>query len=335
MSAKENNQFWGEGFTEWDNVKRALPNFNGHLQPNLPIKGISEFDSPEFLVSQMKLASSHSISAFCIYSYWFSGRKVMTRAFDFISITRELPIDFCVAWANENWTRRWDGAESEVLIQQKHDADTDSNFIDDHFSLFSHPNYLRINGKPALLIYRPNLMADPKQTVENMRVRARKLGLGELSILMVQFFEERDPRAFGFDGAVQFPPNFPNRAEISMETHDNFTGKILDYDSVMNFCLTSQSDFTEYQGVMPDWDNTPRKRERATTFIGATQEKFSKWMEMAWEKMKNSIPEEDDKVIFINAWNEWGEGAHLEPGQNDKYDALFEVKRVFESRIQN
>lgn len=318
---EENNIFWGEGFTEWDNVKRGSPFYDGHIQPNIPVN-TGEFDNPQFLIDQMNLAKANSISAFCIYSYWFSGKRVMTRAFDYLSSMDETPIDFCIAWANENWTRRWDGLEDEILIQQNHDTVNDANFIDDHFPILNHPNYLRINGKIVLLIYRPNLMKDPKQTIDNMRERARQLGLGELNMVMVQFFNERDPRLFGFDAAVQFPPNLKKHLHYSLGAYDDFTGVIYDYSEVMNLCITSEADFVEYQGVMPGWDNTPRKRRNAHIYHGETEEKFRSWMISAWEKMLQNIPEEDDKVLFINAWNEWGEGAHLERGVFDKFDAL-------------
>lgn len=326
---KENDDFWGVGFTEWDNVERARPVYSGHLQPNIPISR-TLFDSPSVLLDQMTLAKANSIAAFCIYSYWFSGRRVMTRAFEYLEAMSDLPINFCIAWANENWTRRWDGLESEILIKQTHDCILDMNFIDDHFQLLSHPNYLKINGKPALLIYRPHLMPHPKQTIENMRNRARELGLGELTMLMVQFFNDRDPRGLGFDGAVQFPPNIKKNLYYSQGFNDDFAGVIYDYSEVMEFCIKSESDFVEYQGVMPDWDNTPRKLNNASIYHGATAEKFSSWMQRAWEKMIRQIPETDDRVLFINSWNEWGEGAHLEPGIYDKFNALTIVKNVFE-----
>jgi len=256
---KENNEFWGEGFTEWDFVKRAQPNFQGHAQPNIPIDGYTEFDSPEFLIKQMNLAKTYSITAFCIYSYWFGGNRVMTRAFDYLAAIEETPIDFCIAWANENWNRRWDGREQELLIEKKHDQINDANFIDDHYAILNHPNYLRIDGKLALLIYRPHLMDAPKTTIRNLRNRARELGLGELKLLMVQWFEESDPRPFDFDGSVQFPPTVHKRKHYPLGLHPDFNGTVFDYDDVIDLYLGSKSDFVEYKGVMPDWDNTPRR----------------------------------------------------------------------------
>jgi lipopolysaccharide biosynthesis protein len=326
---KENDEFWGNGFTEWEYVKRATPNFEGHLQPNIPVKG-GELNHRMFLMDQMELAKANSISAFCIYSYWFNGRKVMTRAFEYVSLSDETPINFCIAWANGSWTRSWDGVENDVLIRQEHFTDSDANFIDDHFSVLSHPNYLKINGKLALLIYRPHLMQDPKQTVENIRERARELGLGELTLLMVQFFGERDPRLFGFDGAVQFPPNLYKDVSLNFDCNSDFSGCIYSYDEVAEKCVASEPDFVEYQGVMPGWDNTPRKGNRSHIYHGATAEKFRSWMSKAFEKMISKIAQDDDRVLFINAWNEWGEGAHLEPGLKDEYDSLLAVKTVFE-----
>jgi lipopolysaccharide biosynthesis protein len=328
----ENDEFWGPGFTEWDNVKRAVPNYEGHIQPNIPAHGYKEFDNPGFFLNQMKLAQENSISAFCIYSYWFSGKRVMTRIFDYLAEIEETPIDFCIAWANENWTRRWDGGESDILIEQDHNPAFDANFIDDHLKALRHPNYLRLNGKLVLLIYRPSLMKEPRLTIENMRVRARELGLGELHLLMVQFFQERDPRPFGLDGAVQFPPNLPKIRILRNGHHSEFTGIIFDYDAVVELCLSSKSEFLEYQGVMPGWDNTPRKLRNASICYGVTGNKFTSWIRLAWQKMEINIPEVDDKVLFINAWNEWGEGAHLEPGKGDQFDALQIVKTVLEEQ---
>jgi hypothetical protein len=176
-------------------------------------------------------------------------------------------------------------------------------------------------------------MKDPKQTIENMRERARQLGLGELNILMVQFFEELDPRPFGFDAAVQFPPNLRKNFEYPLGAYDGFSGIIYDYSEVMNLCLASEANFVEYQGVMPGWDNTPRKGGNAHIYYGESAEKFFTWMNNAWEKMIRNIPDEDDKVLFINAWNEWGEGAHLERGHHDRFDALELVRKVFEEKF--
>lgn len=327
---KENSTFWGEGFTDWTNVKRAKPQFVGHKQPVLPNSGFYDFSEKDVLIEQMRLASSYSISAFCFYSYWFSGRRVMTKVFDHLLDSSETPIDFCICWANESWTRRWDGSENQVLIEQKHDAARDANFIDDHLEIFEHPNYFKVNGKPLLLIYRTDILIDQSQTVENFRIRARALGLGEMHIAMVQTFGNFDPQPGGFDSAVQFPPhNIPAVGVSGVQFHKGFEGKIFDYESIILNSLVGKQAFRNFPGVIPGWDNTPRRMQSSHVYAGVTKENFTWWLRRQWQNaIEFGFPNED-VLLFINAWNEWAEGAQLEPSADDDFDKLSVVSAAF------
>lgn len=327
---RENNEFWGEGFTDWTNVRRAKPQFVGHRQPATPLVGHYDFSNKEVLLGQMRVASTHSISAFCFYSYWFSGRRVMTKVFDHLIDSTNLPIDFCLCWANESWTRRWDGSQSEVLIPQNHDPLIDANFINDHIEILSHKNYLKINGKPLLLVYRSDILVDQRQTIQNFRKRAESLGLGEIHIAMVQTFGNFDPRPGGFDSAVQFPPhNIPAVGAQNIQSSNDFKGQIFDYESLILNSLNNDMSFRTYRGVMPGWDNTPRRMNSAHVYHGVTKENFKWWLRQQWQSSINSAFPEEDVPLFINAWNEWGEGAQLEPGLNDDFDKLGAISEAF------
>ena len=327
---EENNKFWGEGFTEWTNVKRAKPQFLGHKQPTLPKAGFYDFSDRQVLINQMQVASNYAISAFCIYSYWFSGRRVMTKVFDHLLNSTDTPINFCLCWANESWTKRWDGSESQVLIEQKHDPIFDANFIDDHLEILQHPNYFKVNGLPLLLIYRSDILSDQGQTIRNIRTRARLLGLGELHIAMVQTFGNFDPQPGGFDSAVQFPPhNIQAIGARNVETHNGFQGRIFDYESMILNSVISRQDYRSFPGVMPGWDNTPRRMSSSNIYTGATKDNFIWWLKQQWESaIENGFPTED-VLLFVNAWNEWAEGAQLEPSMDDDFDKLDAILEAY------
>lgn len=320
---EENDAFWGEGFTDWTNVKRAESQFIGHKQPAIPHGGYYDFSDKQVLFKQMQLAASYSISAFCFYSYWFSGRRVMTKVFEHLKDSTNNPIDFCICWANESWTRRWDGSERKVLIEQKHDPVLDANFIDDHLEILQHHNYFKVNGLPLILVYRSDILSDQSLTIENFRIRARSLGLGEIHIAMVQSFNNFDPRLGGFDSAVQFPPHgIPAVAARNVDKHKDFKGNVFDYESVILNSLLQKRSYRFFPGVMPSWDNTPRRMSNAHIYRGATKENFIWWAKEQWKNaIETGFPNED-VLLFVNAWNEWAEGAQLEPGIDDDFDKL-------------
>ncbi|MBU3728175.1 MAG: glycosyltransferase, partial [Phycisphaerales bacterium] len=325
---RENDQWWGAGFTEWTNVRRAKPFYLGHAHPAVPHPdvGYYDLDDPEVLERQAALARQFGIHGFCFYYYWFGGRRVLERPLDRMLSSGRPDFPFCICWANEDWTRAWDGRGSEVLIGQDHSAEGDERFILDVLPLLRDPRYIRVDGKPLLVVYRPGLLSNPRVTAARWRDVCRREGIGEIHLASVRSFDKADPRDIGFDATIQFPPlQIPAKdrsADAPLMTDPGFGGVILDYRDAAHFsCQEQASGYRMYRGVMPSWDNTPRRMERATSWINSSADAYQRWLERAVEQTV-SEHDGDHRIVFINAWNEWAEGAHLEPDVRNGYARL-------------
>lgn len=326
----ENNEFWGDGFTEWTNVRRAKPQYKGHQQPLRPLDGYYNLTDSAVHTHQSKLALESGIDAFCFYTYWFSGRQLMRKVIDLAVENHVEGFKFCLCWANETWSRRWDGQEQEVLIKQNHDSVKDADYINDHLDLLAHKDYIRVEGKPLLIIYRSDILDKPSLTLWNFRKRARELGLGELYLVMAQTFGAEDPRDIGFDAAVEFPPhNLNGTIEVSLERNLNFQGNIYDYKSaVANACTKQTPPYVVFPTVMPGWDNTPRRMNKAHIYANQSDLVFRFWLRAKIAHLEKTNTVFDRNILFINAWNEWAEGSQIEPDSHtyrfSRLDALRE-----------
>ena len=321
----ENDQWWGEGFTEWTNVRKALPRFEGHYQPHVPGQsGYYDLRDPAVLSAQAELARAYGIGGFCFYHYWFNGKRLLEHPFNETLASGQPDFPFCLCWANENWTRRWDGEEREVLMAQEHSHEDDLAHIENLLPAFRDPRYLRVDGKPLFLVYKTNLLPDPKKTAQIWRQAAEKAGIGGLYLVTVENSYLGDapaPVDIGFDAAVEFAPHwgsFSPTQKGSTDLFPEFQGddpSIQDYDDIMLKMLAKpKPDFKLFRGVFPSWDNSPRRKQGPTIFIGSSPEKYAFWLsQIARYTLKNFAG--DERLIFINAWNEWGEGCHLEPDQ--------------------
>lgn len=315
----ENDTFWGKGFTEWTNVAAAKPNFEGHYQPQVPADlGFYDLRLPETLESQAALAREYGIHGFCFYYYWFNGRKVLERPLEQMLRTGTPDFPFCICWANENWTRAWDGSETEILIEQDYSGDACERLIRDLIPVLKHPRYLRVGGAPMILVYRVNLLPDPVGTSRKWRDICRDAGLPTIHLCAVQSFGISDPRPYGFDAAVEFPPHTP-RALIDPNSfpgiRQDFEGYLEDYPTILRNQVEAEwSDYTRYCGVMPAWDNTPRRGTRAHILVNSSSEQYEEWL---YQTIRKSLGRRNvqEPIVFINAWNEWAEGAYLEPDQ--------------------
>lgn len=315
----ENDEWWGKGFTEWRNVTRALPQFEGHLQPRLPGDlGFYDLRNPQVMRDQAKLAKTYGLSAFCFYFYWFGGKTLLEEPLRNWLKDKSIDFQYCLCWANENWTRRWDGRDDEVLIAQKHSPEDDIAFIQHVAEYLRDPRYLRVDGKPILLLYRPMLLPDAKATAERWRSWCRENGIGEIHLAYVQSFERPDPRDIGFDAAVEFPPNLADQVDIgSRQTLFNpaFAGEVLDWRAVAaHFRAKIPRPHGMHLGVNCGWDNEPRRPGHGRAFLHATPTRYREWLRESICAESHTQP-----VTFINAWNEWAEGAVLEPDASRGY----------------
>lgn len=337
---KENNIWWGEGFTEWTNVKRGVPFYKGHYQPHVPHDDIGYYNLEDeaVLEKQAKLAREYGIHGFCFYYYWFGGRRLLEKPIDRLLKSGKPNFPFCFCWANENWTRTWDGGEHQILIGQEHSPENDEAIIRDLIPALKDSRYIKIDGRPLLVVYRPALLPDMKKTVERWRRICREEGVGEIYLTGMRSFELINPFMYGLDAAIQFPPlNVPAhnlKAYSELEVQKIFSGSILSMKQASNHYVKEEVSFPLIRSVCPSWDNTARRMERAASWIGATPTAYYKWLREAIKKTRNSFKERE-RIIFINAWNEWGEGCHLEPDQKFGYAWLNATRAALKSNNKN
>ena len=324
----ENDEWWGKGFTEWRNVAKAKPLFPGHYQPHLPADlGFYDLRLPEVREAQVDLAREHGIHGFCYYHYWFNGRRILERPFNEVLESGKPDFPFCLCWANENWTRVWDGGEKNVLLGQNYSHEDDLAHIQSLIPAFRDPRYIRINGRPLYLVYRSELLPDPKKTADTWREAAIKAGVGDLYLVRVESFARGiDPASIGFDAAVEFAPDGHDMG--NWKFHHGLAGmlsrkgiiprafaanRVVDYRTLARGMMSrATATFKQFRCVTPMWDNSARRKENARIVTGSTPALYENWLKTITAKTRERF-EGDEQIVFINAWNEWAEGNHLEP----------------------
>jgi glycosyltransferase involved in cell wall biosynthesis len=315
----ENDAWWGKGFTEWRNVVRGQPRYTGHYQPRVPRDlGFYDLRRPGVFREQMALARAAGIFGFCFYYYFFTGRRLLEQPVDAFLADRSLDMPFALMWANENWTRTWDGHDREVLMSQDYRAADEDALLADLARHFDDPRYYRIDGRPLFFIYRPSLIPDSAKVIARWRQKLESQhGLRPL-LFMAQGFDDYDPRPHGLDGAIEFPPhklgvNLPainHRLDI---LDPGFTGHVIDYNAIVGRSLDEAvPEFPLIRTVTPSWDNECRRPGRGMTMQGATPEAYRSWLAKMVDYAA-AHPVLGERIVAINAWNEWAEGAYLEP----------------------
>src|SRR3989339_1460197 len=311
----ENDRFWGKGFTDWINVKKAKPLFEGHYQPHVPdLLGYYNLKNPKVSKEQANLAKKYGIHGFCYYYYWFNGKKLLESPIERVLKTKEPDFPFCICWANENWTRSWDGLNKEILINQGYSVENNLKLIKEIIPYLKDKRYIRINGKPLFIIYRADNFPNLKKTADLWREECRKNDVGEIHLALVQSFEETNPKKYGFDSSIEFPPLQSQIKEMpKIYENQDFKGKIYNYHGLAKiFASRNKRDYKTYPGIMPSWDNTSRRKNNSFIFVNSDPLHYKLWLKRIIRKLRKDYKGED-KVIFINAWNEWAEGCHLEP----------------------
>ena len=332
----ENDAWWGVGFTEWTNVQPAQPQFLGHYQPHVPGElGYYNLLDPSVQRRQVALAKLYGIEGFCFYLYWFGGKHLLETPIENYLNDSSLDLPFCLCWANENWSRRWDGEDNEILIAQDHSADDDLSFIQYVASFMRDLRYIRISGKPLLLVYRPSLLPSALETSKRWRKWCKENGIGEIYLAYTQSFEIVDPAEYGFDGAIEFPPNNsapPKITDTVSPLRKDFGCTVFDWRVFVERSEHyTRPDYTLFRSVCPSWDNTARRKEYGTIFLNNTPKLYQRWLENAIAETLEQHNNPEERLVFVNAWNEWAEGAHLEPDTHYGYAWLQATRNALES----
>lgn len=323
----ENDAWWGTGFTEWTNLARATPRFAGHYQPRAPRDlGFYSLDDPSVMPRQIAMAKEAGLGGFVFYYYWFNRRRLLEKPVERFLADRSLDMKFCLMWANENWTRRWDGLEREILLAQDYLPQDDAALIDDFARHFADPRYIRLEGRPLLMIYRAALIPDPEPTI----ARWRRLFMerhGENPLLfMAQSFHDHDPRRHGLDGAVEFPPHKlvvdAPKLNASLDLFDpEFSADVYHYNDIIAASLADPDPaYPLIRTAVTGWDNDPRREGAGVVLHDATPATYQAWLAALIRRARRN-PVWGEPIVCINAWNEWAEGAYLEPDLH--YGAAF------------
>ncbi len=318
-SCQENDTWWGKGFTEWTNLGRALPRFAGHYQPRIPRDlGHYRLDGAETLARQIELAKGAALGGFVFYFYWFNRRRLLDAPVETFLANPGLDFPFCLMWANENWTRQWDGMDNHVLIAQEYRPEDEAALIACFARHFADPRYIRIDGRPLLFIYRAALIPDQGGAIARWRERFRTEHGEDPLLVMAQSFTDHDPRPHGLDGAVEFPPH---KLTTGVETINDrlepfdldFSAEVYDYDDIVIRSLTAvQPDYPLIKTAIPGWDNDPRREGSGLVVHGATPARYQAWLGRLIDEAR-ARPFFGEPLVCVNAWNEWAEGAYLEP----------------------
>lgn len=354
---KENDEWWGKGFTEWTNVTKAKPRFKGHYQPHLPADtGFYDLRLPEARQMQAEMAKEYGIYGFCYYHYWFNGHRLMERPVNEILSSGTPDFPFMLCWANENWSRTWDGGENQTLMRQNYCHDDDVNHMKYLCEeVFPDPRYIRVNGNPFFVVYHPELMQDAKRTVDTWRKIASSYGI-KLYLGFMRCRKSEIPRmiANGFDVHVDFLPRFENSHPLEyykgccawlfyrmkyrlyrMIHHKDYPNQVYvkDYQELIDEQVpTNNKPYKEYPMITPGWDNSPRRvNTHFWVLINNTPYRYGQWLRKI---LSSFVPHsKEENFVFINAWNEWAEGNHLEPDIKWGKDFLEETKRAIEKDI--
>lgn len=355
----ENNEWWGNGFTDWVNVKSAKQQYKGHYQPRIPLDN-NYYDQSqlETLHWQINLAKKYAIYGFSHYHYWFDGKQLLEKPTNLMLENKDLDMPFCLSWANETWSKRWDGQNHQILVKQTHPPSKErwKLHFDYLIKAWTDDRAIKVDNKPVFIIYRPFRIPKINQMLNYWRELAIQRGLPGLYFIAQKQYEFPNLKCLKeFDAVFQFQPFESINYSLSqksryfklMRTLPEFMQDILrtsksifqkslskdqlsfhDYEDIWSDIIKHRNvdNMTTYPGAFVDWDNTARYTERATIYKGASPERFGHWL----GELTKTLPARDipEPFIFLNAWNEWAEGAYLEPDQKFEYRYLETVKKA-------
>lgn len=358
----ENSEWWGEGFTEWVNVKQAVALEENHNQPRIPLdNNYYNLLDDTVKVWQIELAKEHGIYGFCMHHYWFDGKLLLEKPVEQFLANKKLEFPFCICWANEHWTNQWTSSSEKILIEQRYGGKAEWR---QHFMyllpFFKDERYIQMDGKPFMVIYRPELIHCLDEMLDYWVELAKENGLPGISFAYQgtkwDFVAKKDDSRFSYD--LEYQPvlcwNRERQRYLSVRIQDclpnwvlsvfarplslikglmirkeNRNKEVRDYDEVWEEVLEYQPvSKKSVPGAFVDWDNTPRKGHRGTYLKNASPEKFQYYLEKQIKRAKQVYHKD---FMFLFSWNEWAEGGYLEPDQKNGYGYLEAVKKALEN----
>lgn len=338
----ENDKWWGKGFTEWTNVKKATPLYEGHYQPHIPHKDIGYYDLSDIEVmrKQARIAKKYGIHGFCFYYYYFAnGKRLLEKPINNWLDAKDIDFPFCFAWANENWTRNWNGGNKEIIMPQDYEQANILQMLNDMIPAFKDQRYIKIDKKPILLVYRAEIIPDIKTISSKWRELVKQNGFDDIYLISMQNFQEKNPYKMGFDASVEFAPQFSTTAfmprnNVSLNDSIKSNAYLISMNQVIEkLTYRNATTYPRIKCICPSWDNTPRRGLTGSRVIfDSSVQKFTKFLRIAIKETIINLP--NNGMIFINAWNEWGEGAHLEPDEKYGYQWLETIRCIMQETIK-
>jgi hypothetical protein len=337
----ENNDAWGRGFTEWSNVTKSRSLFWGHHQPRVPLGGnYYNLLDDGVMEWQTDLAGKYGIYGFCLYHYWFHGRLVLEKPAEHLLKNGKIAFHYCFAWANEPWTKTWHGAggNKEILIPQTYGGEEEWGRHYDYFrAFFQDRRYIKEGNRPMLLIYRLRNIPHFNDMIRYWNARAKEDGFQGLFLVSMNVCREHVAKSIWVNGSVDFEPNRTKSEKLAMEfaiapkekggwLRNRFAVKAIQYDRINREMLKASHEKNHFRTVFVDYDDSPRRGVRAVVTRGASPEKFSRYLRAT---LRRSL-EEGNEYVFLNAWNEWGEGNYLEPDERYGYSYLEKVRECMD-----
>jgi lipopolysaccharide biosynthesis protein len=331
-----NDEWHGKGFTEWHKVRSAQPLFHGHYQQHIPHDdtGYYLLDTSAQLRIQAEQLKKSGVHGFIFYHYWFSGTLILEQPAQMLLREADIAIPFCFCWANENWTRRWDGNEQEILLGQVYSPDDARSFILYLIPFFKDPRYVTMDGRPILYVYRPSAMEYVDEYMSVWREECSLAGVPDPYVIATMTRGATAPQDYGMDAAVErvlqdWTGGAVENIKDQLRPYGPINGSILDYNAVADHYMEKpiDTDYVFFRSLVPTWDNTARYGSEAFALHGFSVHTFQKWMEHLIDYSERTLPA-NNRFVIVNAWNEWAEGAHLEPDQRFGYGYLNAIGRA-------
>lgn len=338
----ENDLWHGEGFTEWTKVRASKPLFSEHYQQHQPHPDIGYYTltSPEPLQIQAEMLRNAGLAGMVFYHYWFGGKLILEQPARMLLDCPEIQMPFAFCWANENWTRRWDGNNEDVLLEQRYSIDDANAFINYLLPFFNDHRYLRVGDRPILLVYRPADLPTHVDYTAIWRARCQEAGIATPYLIGIMTRGAREPTDHGMDAGLERVLHDWGGGSIpeikdTVDAYETLNGSILDYDAVASHyeSHSPQSETNVFRSIVPQWDNTPRYGNRANVVHRSTPNRYEQWLRHIVHETRERFTG-DEQLVFINAWNEWAEGAHLEPDTYHGYAYLNATGRALQAPQQ-